>query len=62
LAITTNVFPDEVQEYLSAGMNDYIGKPVDCAILLDKLERYCTGKYIDTAAIQAHTGGSATFS
>jgi CheY-like chemotaxis protein len=62
LAITANVFPDEVQEYLTAGMNDYIGKPVDCATLLDKLTRYCTGEYIDAAEMQAHTGGSAAFS
>ena len=40
VAMTANVFREDVQKCLEAGMNDHIGKPVDYAELLAKLEQY----------------------
>ena len=40
IAITANVFPEDVKKYLAAGMNDHIGKPIDFDNLMRKLEKY----------------------
>ncbi|MDR3037405.1 MAG: response regulator [Coriobacteriales bacterium] len=40
IAMTANVFREEVRQYLEAGMNDHIGKPLDIAILVSKLGHY----------------------
>lgn len=37
LAMTTNVLPEHVQTYKAAGMNDYVGKPLNQDNLLRKL-------------------------
>jgi CheY-like chemotaxis protein len=37
LAMTANVLANEVEGYMAAGMNDYIGKPVDFQILTNVL-------------------------
>jgi CheY-like chemotaxis protein len=46
IAMTANVFKDDVENCLKAGMNDHIGKPVDLTILLDKLRKYLYPYYI----------------
>jgi len=38
--MTANVFREDVQKCLDAGMNDHIGKPVDQEELLLKVEKY----------------------
>ena len=40
VAMTANVFREEVELYLKAGMNDHIGKPFDYNELLAKLKLY----------------------
>ena len=40
IAITANVFREEVELYLESGMNDHIGKPFDHSELLAKLKQY----------------------
>jgi CheY-like chemotaxis protein len=40
IAMTANVLMSEVETYLTAGMTDHIGKPVDFDKLLSKLHRY----------------------
>jgi CheY-like chemotaxis protein len=40
VAMTANVFREEVEEYLAAGMSDHIGKPIDLATLITKLDQY----------------------
>jgi CheY-like chemotaxis protein len=42
IAMTANVFREDVDEYLRAGMDDHIGKPLDLEKLLEKLSRYLT--------------------
>ena len=40
IAMTANVFKEDVERSLSAGMNDHIGKPLDFAEVMDKLNIY----------------------
>jgi CheY-like chemotaxis protein len=43
VAMTANVFREEVDEYLAAGMTDHIGKPIDLTAVIEKLNRYLNG-------------------
>ena len=40
LAVSADVLPHQVAEGLAAGMNDHIAKPIEPAILLEKLSRW----------------------
>ncbi|MCL2084192.1 MAG: ATP-binding protein, partial [Oscillospiraceae bacterium] len=40
VAMTANVFKDDIETCIAAGMNDHIGKPIDLEEVLDKLRRY----------------------
>jgi signal transduction histidine kinase/DNA-binding NarL/FixJ family response regulator len=40
IAMTANVFKEDIDNCLSAGMNDHVGKPVDFEIVLEKLNKY----------------------
>ena len=44
IAMTANVFREDVEKCLAAGMNDHVGKPLDFDEVLGKLKRYlpCT--------------------
>jgi len=40
IAMTANVFKDDIENCLKAGMDDHIGKPLDLSLLLIKLRKY----------------------
>ncbi|MCL2244560.1 MAG: response regulator [Treponema sp.] len=40
IAMTANVFKEDIELCLDAGMNDHIGKPLDLSNVLDKVRRY----------------------
>jgi CheY-like chemotaxis protein len=40
IAMTANVFKDDVESCLAAGMNDHFGKPIDVDIMIAKLRKY----------------------
>ena len=40
VAMTANVFKEDVEKCMEAGMNDYIGKPLDFNGVIDMLEKY----------------------
>ncbi|MDR2296519.1 MAG: response regulator [Clostridiales Family XIII bacterium] len=40
IAMTANVFREDVEKCLAAGMNDHIGKPIDADEMIAKLKRY----------------------
>jgi signal transduction histidine kinase/CheY-like chemotaxis protein len=40
VAMTANVFREDIEKCLAAGMNDHIGKPLDIEAVLVKLRRY----------------------
>ncbi|MDR3307451.1 MAG: response regulator [Coriobacteriales bacterium] len=50
VAMTANVFREDVEKCLEAGMNDHIGKPIDFDELLDKLDYYLPQQ--DVAALE----------
>jgi CheY-like chemotaxis protein len=38
--MTANVFREDIERCLEAGMNDHIGKPIDESEVVAKLKRY----------------------
>ena len=40
IAMTANVFKEDVEKCLAAGMNDHVGKPIDIDVLYKKLHEY----------------------
>jgi len=42
LAITANVYSEDITKCLEAGMNDHIGKPLDFDVFMEKLRTYLT--------------------
>ncbi|MCL2197012.1 MAG: ATP-binding protein [Treponema sp.] len=40
IAMTANVFKEDIENCLAAGMNDHIGKPIDIDTVFDKLRKY----------------------
>ena len=40
IAMTANVFSEDVEKCRKAGMNDHIGKPIDMADVMSKLKKY----------------------
>ncbi|MDR0443947.1 MAG: response regulator [Treponema sp.] len=40
IAMTANVFKEDIDRCLEAGMNDHVGKPLDFGIVLEKLRTY----------------------
>jgi CheY-like chemotaxis protein len=40
IAMTANVFREDIEKCLSAGMNDHVGKPIDMDDLMKKLKKY----------------------
>ena len=39
LALSANVMPHQIEEYLAAGMNGFIAKPIEMAVLVAEIER-----------------------
>ena len=40
IAMTANVFKDDIEKCIKAGMNDHIGKPIEYDDMIEKLQRY----------------------
>ena len=40
IAMTANVFKEDIENCINAGMDDHLGKPLDFEIVMDKLRRY----------------------
>jgi CheY-like chemotaxis protein len=40
VALTANVFKEDIDKCIAAGMNDHIGKPIDIDVVMDKLRIY----------------------
>jgi CheY-like chemotaxis protein len=38
--MTANVFREDIEKCLKAGMNDHIGKPLDFAVVVGKMKKY----------------------
>ena len=51
VAMTANVFKEDVERCLEAGMNDHIGKPVDRVLLLKKIAEHIKAR-TDASSVQ----------
>jgi len=40
IAMTANVFKDDIESCIKAGMNSHIGKPLDFGVVIEKLRTY----------------------
>ncbi|GHU67532.1 hypothetical protein FACS189447_09780 [Spirochaetia bacterium] len=40
IAMTANVFREDIENCLTAGMNGHVGKPLDLEDVMEKLRRY----------------------
>jgi CheY-like chemotaxis protein len=40
MAMTANVFREDIEKCLAVGMNDHLGKPIDVDELIKKLKQY----------------------
>ena len=40
VAMTANVFKEDIEQCLAAGMNDHVGKPLDLSNVLEKVRKY----------------------
>ena len=43
VAMTANVFREDIENCLEAGMNDHIGKPLDLMVVIAKIKQYTVG-------------------
>ena len=50
VALTANAMVGHRQEYLDAGMNDYVSKPIDPTLLLEAIVRVCPPDVFNTEA------------
>ncbi len=41
IAITANVFKEDIEKCMAAGMDDYLGKPVDMEKFLKMVRKHC---------------------
>ena len=55
IAVSANVLPQQVRSYLDAGMNDHIGKPIECAQLYSNIQRWLP----KAKGLRARTGPSS---
>jgi len=40
IAMTANVFKEDIEKCLESGMNGHVGKPIDLDDVLDQLQKY----------------------
>jgi len=43
VAMTANVFKDDIEKSLAAGMNSHVGKPLDIEVVMEKLRTHLLG-------------------
>jgi hemerythrin-like metal-binding protein len=61
VAMTANVFREDIEKCFEAGMNDHIGKPLDIDEVLDKLRKYlCAGANDGMAAPKNPSSANAS--
>jgi len=44
IAMTANVFKQDIENCLKAGMNDHVGKPIEIDAVMNKIREYCANK------------------
>ncbi|MCL2879976.1 MAG: ATP-binding protein [Treponema sp.] len=63
IAMTADVFREDIEKCIKAGMNDHVGKPLDMDKITEKLIQYCTHIYTGIDApltVNTTTANAAT--
>jgi DNA-binding response OmpR family regulator len=51
IAMTANVFEEDIKHYLASGMNDYISKPFEIKVLIQKISKLLHGVAINEQSV-----------
>ena len=55
VAMTANVFKEDVEKCLEAGMNDHTGKPINMDELIAKIKKYTSPEYSNENIVESET-------
>jgi lactose/cellobiose-specific phosphotransferase system IIC component len=58
IAMTANVFREDIEKCLESGMNDHVGKPLDFTDVVNKMRKYLEGRprRVHESAVSAKSG------
>jgi signal transduction histidine kinase/AmiR/NasT family two-component response regulator len=59
IMVTANIFPDDVERYVTAGADEVLGKPIDVRKLLETIERFAAEPQSTEEQLQPPAAGAA---
>jgi response regulator RpfG family c-di-GMP phosphodiesterase len=60
IAMTANVFKEDIESYIAAGMNDFIGKPFDTQTLISKISKHTGHDQVHQYDAQSQVNNSSS--
>jgi len=60
IAMTADVFREDIEKCITAGMNDHVGKPLDVGKIKEKLIKYCEEEWYQRVFQSGYKGSAAS--